>query len=380
MMKVAIDLRWIRSKQIDGISRYTVNLLLHQFQLDPAIQYFLIGERALLQHHADFSAYANVQIIPASLPLLSAQDFMRMHREIEGLDVDIFHVPYYLSSPFRGGYKKLFTVYDLIPFLFPDALSKSRLLWRWFYKTTYPARFLLRSADGILTCSESTRRDLTGMLHLPSDKIHVIGGGVESRFQPGRVAAEAFRSEYRLPQRFVLYVGRQDPYKGLSHLVQAYALLPETLRKNYQVVIAGNTDPRYIGTIHQLIQDHQLERSFFFLDYLPDRDLPLLYSAATLLVHPSLYEGFGLTPLEAMACGTPVIYANTSSLAEFVGKAGFAVAPASSEILAAGMRTLLMDETLRENFSQRGLAHAARYTWEHVAGRVITVYEHILGK
>ena len=379
-MRVAIDLRWIRRKHIDGISRYTINLLLRQFQIDTETQYLLIGEQTLLQHHADFSSYANVQIMPISLPLLSAQDFLRTHRYVELLDVDIFHVPYYLSSPFHGHYKKIFTVYDLIPFFFPEALSKSRLLWRWFYKTAYPARFLLRSADAVLTCSENTKHDLTRMLHLSSENVHVIGGGVEDRFLPNSQVPETFRTTYHLPERFLLYVGRQDPYKGLSYLVQAYALLPESIRKNYQIVIAGKTDPRYIGIVHQLIHERQLEQSFCFLDYLPDKDLPLLYAAATLLVHPSLYEGFGLTPLEAMACGTPVIYANTSSLSELVGDAGFAVAPGSSEILATGIRALLSDEKLRKDFSQKGLEHIAQYTWEKVALKVVKVYRHVLEK
>ncbi|PIE33457.1 hypothetical protein CSA56_11665 [candidate division KSB3 bacterium] len=379
-MRVAIDLRWVRSQQIDGISRYTLNLLLHLFQLDTTTQYLLLGDRTLLQSHVDLSRYANARIIPGSLPLLSAQEFLRMHREIERLNVDIFHVPYYVSSPFRGHYKKIFTVYDLIPFFFPEALSKSRRLWRWFYKTTYPARFLLRSADVILTCSKHTKRDLLKTLHRSTDSVRVIGGGIEERFHPGLQLPETFRSTYRLPQQFLLYVGRQDPYKGLSFLVRAYALLPAELRHVYQVVIAGKTDPRYIGSIQHLIREYRLEQFFHFLDYLPDTDLPFLYSAASLLLHPSLYEGFGLPPLEAMACGTPAIYANTSSLSELIGGAGFAVEPGSPESLAKGIQTLLVDNTLWKDFSQKGRECASRYSWQNVAKRVLEVYDQVLGK
>jgi glycosyltransferase involved in cell wall biosynthesis len=266
-------------------------------------------------------------------------------------------------------------VFDLIPFLFPEALSKSRLLWRVFYKTPYPAAFILRSADTIITSSENTKHDIIRLLNIPSEKIQVVWGGLDNRFRPGYQISEQFFQQHKLPPHFMLYVGRQDPYKGLSYLVQAYGLLPESLRQTYKLVIAGKMDVRYIGEVQNLVGKFNLQQDVVFLDYVPDADLPLLYSAATLLVHPSLYEGFGLTPLEAMACGTPVVYADTSSLTEVIGDAGFAVSPASAESLVRGIQKMLEDEHLRHSFSERGIRHTQRYSWLNVARRTLEIYE-----
>ncbi len=374
-MKIAIDLRWIRSEQIDGISRYALNLVRHLLEVDSTHEYLLFGEEAMLSTHINFSPFKNCSLQPFPLSLLSLQDLLRTPRALDRLGIDIFHVPHYLTSPFHGQYKKILTVFDLIPFLFPAALSKSRLLWRWFYATLYPARIILKSADTIITTSENTKHDLVWLLRITPDRIQVVRGGVEKRFHPHYEVTEQFQRAYRLPPRFLLYVGRQDPYKGLTYLVQAYARLPESLRQEYQVVIAGKIDPRYVNEVYSWMTKTGVESAFHFLDYIPDTELPLLYSAATLLVHPSLYEGFGLTPLEAMACGTPVVYADTSSLTEHLDEAALAVAPASVESLADGIQQMLQDRTLREFYSQKGLHHIQHYSWETVALTMLHLYE-----
>lgn len=378
-MKIAFDLRWIRSEKMDGISRYTVNLVLHLLKSDSEKKYILIGDETILQKHVDLSAFSNAKIISINQPLLSIQDFLLTQRSITQLDIDIFHVPNYLSSPFGGTYKKILTVHDLIPFLFPEALSKSRLLWRLFYKSIYPALVILRSADTILAVSENTKRDLVRLLHIQPERIQVVWDGIEDRFSPEyEVPVESFLQKYKLPQCFLLYVGRQDPYKGLKYLMHAYALLPKSLQQQYHLAIAGKTDPRYIGDVHKEITRLRLQECVHFLDYVSDEDLPLLYFAATLFTHPSLYEGFGLPPLEAMACGTPVVYADTSSLSELIGEAGFAVAPASAESLANGIRQLLENENLRRSFSQKGIIHTKRYTWQNVAQEVLNIYTQLM--
>ncbi len=373
-MKIAFDLRWIRNEQIDGTSRYAINLISHLLQTDPENEYVLIGKQAVLHKHSALSVFPNANIVSIPQKLLSIQDFLLTPREIQRLGVDIFHSPYYLTSPFKGNYKKILTVFDLIPFLFPEALSKSRLFWRLFYKTPYPASFILRSADTIITTSENTKQDIIRLLNISSEHIQVVWSGLDNRFNSGYQGSEQFYHQYKLPQHFMLYVGRQDPYKGLTYLVQAYALLPTALQQTYKLVIAGKTDHRYIGEVQHLVDKLELQQNVVFLDYFPDTDLPLLYSAAKLLVHPSLYEGFGLTPLEAMACGTPVVYADTSSLPEIIGDTGFAVSPASTESLAEGIREMLENDQLRHSFSEKGIQHTQRYSWPNIARRILEIY------
>ncbi len=373
-MRIAFDLRWIRSRQIDGISRYAINLMVHLLHADSDNDYMLIGDKERICAHVDLSPFSHAAVTTIDPPLLSPSDFLWTHRAIERLDVDIFHVPNYLCTPFRGRFKKILTVFDLIPFLFPEALSRSRALWRWFYRTRLPARAILRSTDTIITTSEHTKADIVRLLKINPAHIQVVWCGIEARFHPNYSFPPDFFETYDLPQQFLLYVGRQDPYKGLNYLIQAYAMLPEPLQQQYALVIAGKSDPRYIGAIHELVDNLHLRSRVRFLDYIPDTDLPRLYSAATLLVHPSLYEGFGLPPLEAMACGTPVVYAETSSLTEHIGGAGFAVTPASAGSLAHGMDTLLAQEELRKAFAENGLQWTKRYAWDAIARKILTLY------
>lgn len=373
-MRIAIDLRWIRSKQFDGISRYALNLVSHLLQIDTSNEYLLIGKPDILAHHGIPASGSSAEIVSIPYPLLSIQDFLLTPRAIERLNIDIWHVPNYLCSPFTGRYKKILTVHDLIPLLFPDALSKSRILWQWFYKTPYPAQQIVRSAEVIITCSDHTKHDIIRLLNVPPERIYVVFEGLDKRFHAQYSVPDSFYQHHQLPPQFLLYVGRQDPYKGLTYLVQAYACLPERMRREYRIVIAGKTDLRYIKDIHALIERLDLQEDFIFLDYVPDEELPLLYSAAALLVHPALYEGFGLPPLEAMACGTPVIYAKTSSLTELLGHAGFAVKPASAGSLADGIRQLLEQPQLRQEVSQQGQLHAQRYSWKLAASEVLRIY------
>jgi glycosyltransferase involved in cell wall biosynthesis len=374
-MKIAIDLRWIRSENIDGTSRYAIELVSNLLRHESDLQYLLLGDGTLIQRFIPESEHAG-QVEIGGLPerLLSMADFWRTPRSLQQLGIDVYHSPSYLASPFRGAYKKILTVFDLIPFLFPEALSKSRLFWKLFYATRYPAAAILRSADVVVTASEHTRRDLVRLLNIPAERIRVIWIGLDSRFHPGVAVTDDFVQRYHLPQKFLLYVGRQDPYKGIGYLVKALALLPQGVRDTYGLVIAGKTDPRYIGEVHAAVNQAGLEQRVHFIDYVPDADLPALYKAATLLVHPSLYEGFGLTPLEAMACGTPVVYADTSSLTELIGKAGYAVEPASAEALAAGMLEMLNKSAVREAFIQQGLQHVKQFSWESVIQKTVAMY------
>ncbi len=378
-MKIAFDLRWIRSEKIDGTSRYAIDLVSHLIQHTDEHRYVLLGDAALIERFIP-DAFQLKQVEVRSIPerLLSIHDFWRTPRSLESLGIDIYHSPSYLCSPFTGSYAKILTVFDLIPFLFPDALSKSRLFWKIFYATRLPALIILRSANAIVTTSEHTKQDLVRMFNVPAGKIRVIEIGLDARFHINVSVPDDFWQRYRLPPKFLLYVGRQDPYKGIAHLVRALALLPPDLRATYSIVIAGKTDLRYIGDVQKIVAELGLQERVRFLDYVPDADLPALYVAATLLVQPSLYEGFGLPPLEAMACGTPVIYADSSSLTEVVGKAGYAVQPGSAEALATAIREMVENDTVRADYRQRGLQHVRRYSWDIVTKDILNMYVPLL--
>ncbi len=374
-MNIAIDLRWIRSEHIDGTSRYAIDLVSNLLQKDTEHHYLLLGDPALIQYGIPgVLEYKQAEIRTIPERLLSIHDFWRTPRSLQALGIDIYHSPSYLCSPFKGTYKKIITVFDVIPFLFPEALSKSRLFWKLFYATRIPTKTILQSADIIVTASENTKQDLIRLFHIPTGKIRVIGIGLDVRFHTNIPIPDNFSNRYQLPQKFLLYVGRQDPYKGIAHLVQAFARLPQPMQETFSIVIAGKNDPRYISDVHALIERLELKQRVRFLNYVPDSDLPALYSAATLLVHPSLYEGFGLPPLEAMACGTPVVYADSSSLTELLGEAGYAVQPASDEALATGIREMLEDNGVCESYRRRALTRVQRYNWDAITNEILEMH------
>jgi len=209
---------------------------------------------------------------------------------------------------------------------------------------------------------------------------------VDARFQPitDPDTLARVRNRYGLPERFILYVGTIEPRKNLTTLLEAYAALTSRVSNlqypisNIHLVIAGRKGWLYEGFFRRL-RELGLEREVVFPGFVPDEDLPALYSAAELFVFPSLYEGFGLPPLEAMACGTPVITSNSSSLPEVVGEVGIMVEPRDVRALAEAMELVLTDEGKRREMREKGLRQAARFSWKRTAQETLEVYRSVVG-
>jgi glycosyltransferase involved in cell wall biosynthesis len=212
---------------------------------------------------------------------------------------------------------------------------------------------------------------------IPAGRVAVIPLGVEPNFQPIRDEAflNALRHKYVLPARIVLYVGTLEPRKGLDTLVAAFAILATDLP--HDLVIAGKRGWYTEGLFRQVTQ-LGLESRVHFTDYVPDEDLPGLLNLADLFVFPSRYEGFGLPPLEAMACGVPVVTTTAASLPEVVGNAALLVPPGDAEALTAALRRGLTDAGLRADLRGRGMERARCFTWEATARRTLQVYEELL--
>jgi glycosyltransferase involved in cell wall biosynthesis len=236
-------------------------------------------------------------------------------------------------------------------------------------------RFLQR-ADAIIAVSEHTRRDVTRLMGIPADRMTVIHGGVDQAFRPieARAELERVRAEYDLPLRFVLFFGTLEPRKNLVTLLEAYAALLQEDPALAPLVVAGRKGWRYQESLRR-IRDRGLTERVVLTDWVRDEDVPALLNLAQVLVFPSRYEGFGLPPLEAMACGTPVISSNAASLPEVVGDAGVLVEPLDAAALAAALRRVLQDEALRRELRAKGLRQASRFTWERAARETLAVYE-----
>jgi glycosyltransferase involved in cell wall biosynthesis len=237
-----------------------------------------------------------------------------------------------------------------------------------------------RRASRIITVSEWTRQDVIRLLGVNPDKVVAIHNAAETEYQPitDRNAIEAFKSRHGLPSAFILYLGTIEPRKNLIRLVDAYVELRRRGNTNVPLILAGG-----MGPLHEGIRAHAMATGLEpdhirFTGFVPEEEKPLWYNAAQLFVYPSQYEGFGIPPLEALSCGTPVVTSNGSSLPEVVGEAAMLVDPMDSSAIADGMQRVLEDEALRESLIAAGLVRARQFTWRAAAEQTLDIYRSAL--
>ena len=284
--------------------------------------------------------------------------------------IDLLHAPGYVM-PRICPCPALVTVYDVIAIKFPELCKRTNAL---HYGLMLPRT--LRRAARILAASERTRDDLVALLDADPERIEVVYPGVDEAFQPvedpERLAE--VRTRLGLPERFILFVGNIEPKKNLPTLIRAFALLKRHRRIPHRLVIAGKKGWK-CGDVFRAVRDEGLESEVIFPGYVPLENLPALYSMAELFAFPSLYEGFGLPPLEAMACGTPVVASNAGALPEVLGDAALQVDPLDVDALQKVIHKILTNQFLRRHLSEAGRKRAARFTWAENARKTIAAYE-----
>jgi glycosyltransferase involved in cell wall biosynthesis len=228
----------------------------------------------------------------------------------------------------------------------------------------------------IITVSQHSKMDIVQKWGIPDDKIKVIPNGVSKRFYPveSLELISKVKNKYGVKKDYILYVGNFKPHKNVSLLVKAFAQLPPSLRRHYQLVLAGTFD-EYSTQLNAITADLHLKGKVVFTGAVYEEDLPVLYSGAMIFVFPSLYEGFGLPPLEAMSCGTPVICSNVTSLPEVVGDSGVLADPRESRNFADAMELLLTDHKLRDKLYYRGLQRAKEFSLERSAKKLLKTIE-----
>ncbi len=273
----------------------------------------------------------------------------------------LYHSPYYLM-PYRPGVPTILTVYDLIPQRYPEYVSaQARLL---FQLTT---RLALRTADHIIAISEATKQDFMTAYHVDSDRITAVPLAPAPNFQPQPPAhIQTVKQTYNLPDHYVLYLGINKPHKNLPQLIHAWKTVTQQVPNSPVLVIAGAWDERYPET-KQLAAELNLSDTIQFIGAVADEDLPGLYAGADLFVFPSLYEGFGLPVIEAMACGTAVACSHTSSLPEVGGNAAAYFNPNNPDDIAHTLIRLLQDKDERISRQQLSLQQATQFTWTKTA-------------
>ncbi|TAK25764.1 MAG: glycosyltransferase family 1 protein [Chloroflexota bacterium] len=377
-MRVAIDYN-PALKQGGGIGRYTRGLVQELVALATSDQFVLYynyekGDRPPTL----FPRAKHVIERPLALPdrwltILWHRLHIPLPIDLVTGPVDLFHFPDFVVPPTRRG-KKVVTVHDLSFLVYPETADEGLRL---YLERAVP--LAIRDADFVLVDSANTQNDLICLLDADPDRVAVVYPGIDSQFQivdDPSVLGE-IRHRYNLQFPFILHLSVIEPRKNLSRLISAYARLRRDGVIPHRLVIGGGLGWMY-QSVFETVEELDMSDDVVFLGRIPDVDLPALYSLADLFVYPSLYEGFGIPPLEAMACGTPVVTSNTSSLPEAVGNAGITVDPLDIDAIADAMARILTDPTLADDLSGRGLAQATKFTWRSSAEKVLGIYRRLV--
>lgn len=373
-MRIGFFTYGMNGQRMTGIARYAVELTRALHALDPKLEIILLNPYPDSEHpwYEEFETYPLPQL--RLLPFAVSAGNWLLHRASLKLKLDILHDPCGIAPflmPVRR-YKRITTVHDAIPFIYPETQP---LLTRLVFQTL--VRAAKHTADAVLTVSEASAADLTVHAGIPKEKLVAIPNGVRL---PTSLSQETLPNTLRhfgIRQPYFLYVGALHPRKNLIRVLAAFSRLQQ-LDAMAQLVIVGPPSWGAHETLQQVLAKVQSTDEIIFTGFVSDESLHTLYAGAHALVFPSLYEGFGLPALEAMAHGIPVITSNVSSLPEVTGEAGILVDPLAIEEITNAMRRLLEDESLRQDLSRRSLERAKLFSWAATAQKTLEVYEQLL--
>lgn len=367
-MRIAIDAHMIGQRET-GNERYTLNLLAGLARVDTENHYLvLVTDPKPLQHTLALPLHFEIVVVrpAANVPRLA----WGMPRACRERGAQALHVSY--TAPPLSPCPTVVTVHDISYEFFPRFFSlRDRLL----LSVTVP--FSCRRAARVIAVSEQTRHDLIQRYGLPADKIRVVHEAADERFLAPIKDEEVarMRARYADGQRYILAVGNLQPRKNLVRLVDAFAALVTAglVEQDVVLVIAGQAHWRG-SEVFAAVRSKGLQERVRFPGYVPDEDMPALYRGAEVFVHPAIYEGFGLPPLEAMACGAPVVCSNGGALPEVVGDAALLFDPQDTAALVGALRDVLGDADRRRALIMAGQAHAAQFSWERAARETAQVF------
>lgn len=373
-MKIGISTSVIQRGRT-GIAHYLFSLLaeLKSFTDEHAFVLFVLEEDVPLFDFLDGSmaivkapekhreAVANILWHQTELPKLCAQ-----------LNLDAIHVPSYRRLLFRAPCPKIGTIHDLAPFHVRGKYDLARMMYG-----RYVVKSLARRQDALITVSRTTARDVTRFFGVPEDQINVIYNGLDhERFQPGpRAEDESALKHFNLDAPYFLYVARlEHPGKNHVRLIEAFNQFKACARSNHLLVLGG-ADWHGAEAIHQAAERSPFSSDIRRVGYISDAQLPALYRRATAMVYPSLFEGFGMPPVEAMACNCPVICSNRGSLAEIAAPAACIIDPENISQITESLRRVSLESQFAQSLRTAGLIHAAKFNWKHAAAATLAVYE-----
>jgi len=375
-VKIGIDVRHITDF---GVGTYIRNVLRGLVRLDHENQYFLIGDPERVREIGELPP--NFHLVPMPQAGTGFSEYLAFRRALRQNGCELVHVPHLIPMPQYLPCPYVITVHDLLDYMY-RASNGSGL--RRMVHFSFTKRVLSRAAR-IFAVSHFTKNDIARLFTIPSSQIEVVYNAIDERFRLGH-ATEADRQfiaeRYQVNYPFLLYAGRISPHKNIGRIIEAFSALKTELEKegkfsDLKLIIIGDQLSAHPDLRRTVIKSG-VQNDVRFLGFVPIDVLRIFYDAAKIFVFPSLYEGFGLPPLEAMAHGTPVVTSNTSSLPEVVGNAAVLVNPENVFDIMRALHRVLLDQPLRERLKQRGYEQAQRYSWDVSVQRILHVYTEVI--
>ena len=361
-MHVAIDAR-LAHYTVGGITQYTLALARALADAAPDDRFTLLRS---VKQRGGLPGARNLRSAPLVTPPHHRLEQLTLPLEVARARPDVLHSPDFIP-PFRRPFRSVVTVHDVGFLRFPETLTDES---RRYYGQVGRA---VRSAERTIAVSHATARDLAELLDAPLDRVRVVHNGVDALFSPvtDPAALAGTRGRYGLDRPYVAFLGTFEPRKNLPTLLRAFRIVRE--RHDLLLALVGRRGWLY-EPIFALIDELGVRPVVRVIEEAPRAEFPTLLSGATVFAFPSLYEGFGIPPLEAMACGTPAVVADTSSLPEVVGNAALLHPPTDHEALADALLRVVEDTGLHTTLRARGLERAARFTWGRAARETLAVY------
>src|SRR5437667_1386890 len=370
-MRIAIDIRKINEF---GVGTYIWNLVRNLAGIDELNDYLLVGSQRNFHELGPLPPNFKQLYQPEENGLW--RDNISIPFDLHRQRLDVVHIPHH-EAPFVIGSNLVVTIHDCVHLLFPQEDSSKLHNYRAYLRT----KRVVEKARHVLAVSRSTKDDLINIFELPDSKISVVHNALDERFVFTHTPGERKQvlERYQLKDPFVLYSGKIRPHKNVHRLIEAFAVLKNELGdsdryKNLKLIIIGDELSKHQYLRLTVIRSGAQQDVRFF-GFVPFPILRVFYQSAELFAFPSLYEGFGLPPLEAMANRTPVLASNTSSLPEVLDDAAVLVNPENVFDIARGMKSILSDDILRQKLIQKGIDQVAKFSWKLAAQKVLNTYE-----
>ena len=362
-------------KEGAGNCTYLQNLIKNLAIIDKKNKYILYCK------NKDFSFYKDIQKINKNFRVVEIKVkniFFRIPFFIGFKtyqdQIDVLHTQYY--CPLFSRAKRVCTIHDTIPLIYPKYFG-----WFEVLKQKFFLRFFTKLADKIITVSDSAKVDISKYLHIKKNKIERVYEGASNKFRViGRNEGVSVLKKFRIEDPYIYYIGRLDPRKNLESVIKAFSRIIKKSHNNLLLVIAGGKNSKYFDKLINLVIEYNLEENVKFLGYISNNDNVELLNFAEFFIYPSLYEGFGLPVLEAMACGCPVITSKGSSLEEITRDCAMLVNPKSIDDIEDAMFVLLKDKNLRKELIRKGKEKVKEFSWQITARKTLEIYEHLANK